>query len=79
MWISVSRDKRALYNLNAFDSISVFEREGRKGWWVVVGIRDREPVSDIAQAPSREEAENVLRAIEGQLEAEDLGADKPPR
>lgn len=71
-WVAVREDKQALYNLDHFEAISVFESPGSPGW-NVVGIQGGRPNVSLAKAPSQEAAENILRAISEEIGAMDLG------
>jgi hypothetical protein len=72
-WVAVRGDKLALYNLEHFEAITVFEAADRRGWWMVSAIQGGEPKAMLAEAPDRESAENILAHIRDEIGALDLG------
>jgi hypothetical protein len=75
-WVEIRHDKRALYNLDQFEAIGIFEREDGKGW-IVSGIRNGNPAATLVEAPTLEAAERILQAVAGRVGAMDLGVEKP--
>jgi hypothetical protein len=73
-WYSVLGEKRALYNLDAFETIAVVEMPGHG--WAIVALKENSPEVILAEnILNLDSANNLVKAIGASLKAISVGGD----
>lgn len=73
MWVLTTDQRRALYNLSAFEVIVAIRDVDTNTWIVRASDRDGERGVMLAETNDQETADNIVKAISTELGAADLG------
>ncbi|MEO8293807.1 MAG: hypothetical protein ABI635_11805 [Actinomycetota bacterium] len=73
MWVLTTDDRRAIYNLSAFEVVVAIKDLGTNTWVVRASDRDGERSVMLAETDDQEAADNIVRMLAEKMGATDLG------